>query len=504
MAVAETSRRRDILSGAELDHFARFCGRHLRLEDGRPLILEPFQRRMLADYFDGTTETIVLCPKKQGKSTIVGALSLFHLVTIPDAECVIVAASREQAAILFGQAAGFVRRSEWLKERVRPTMRELRSRSDAGKVRVLASDADTADGTICTLAVVDEVARHKSAELYGTLRDGLGPRQGKLIGISTAGDDEDSPLGRMRRAAYELPTVEREDAYRYCRSADGAFVLHEWALEPGDDRADMAVVKRANPASWQTEEALERRFKSPSMTSWAWGRFACGLWLIGEDSAIAEQEWAACARPGLEIPADADGVIVGIDLGWKWDTTAIVPIRRGKRRSVSPNASDGETIQVHPPAILTPPHDGTSLDAEEVFGVAVTMAERWPSLTFVLDPEAGGEQLAQRIDRELRVPILTHSQKSGPMCDASQKLAEAIAEKGIEHPDDEELNRHVLSASAKFIGVGWRFVKPKLKNLPIDGAIALAMAHRVLLARSGRSAEGNPEVSSPDRSPTFA
>jgi phage terminase large subunit-like protein len=50
-------------------------------------------------------------------------LRLFHLVTTPDAECVIVAASREQAGILFNQAAGFVRRSDWLRERVKLTMR---------------------------------------------------------------------------------------------------------------------------------------------------------------------------------------------------------------------------------------------------------------------------------------------------------------------------------------------------------------------------------------------
>ena len=488
-AGATVLRRRNILSWSGSP---AFCERHLRLEDGRPLIVEPFQRKMLADFFDGTTETIVLVSKKNGKSTLVGALALFELVTVPDAEAVIVAASREQAGILFGQAAGFVRRSEWLKERVKPTLRELRSRSDAGRIRVLAADADTADGTICTLAIVDEVARHKSAELYGTLRDGLGPRQGRLIGISTAGDDEDSPLGRMRRAAYALPEGERDGAYRYCRSADGAFVLHEWALEPGDAREEMAVVKRANPASWQTEEALRRRFDSPSMTSWAWARFACGLWVVGEDGAISEREWAACARPGLEIPEGAEGVIVGIDLGWKWDTTAIVPIRR------EPDAP----IRVHPAAILTPPQDGTSLDAEDVFATCELFAERWPSLTFELDPEAGGEQLAQRLDRELRVPILTHSQKAGPMCDASQQLAQAIAEGDLEHPDDEELTRHVLAASARFYGVGWRLVKPAKKNLPIDGAVALAMAVRVLLAHG--TAEPSPEVTAPSNAPIFA
>jgi len=79
--------------------------------------------------------------------------------------CVVVAASREQAGILFNQAAGFVRRSERLRARVKLTLRELRSRGDAGRLRVLAADAETADGAICTLAIVDELARHKSTEL---------------------------------------------------------------------------------------------------------------------------------------------------------------------------------------------------------------------------------------------------------------------------------------------------------------------------------------------------
>jgi hypothetical protein len=161
-------------------------------------------------------------------------------------------------------------------------------------VRVLASDEDTADGVIPTLAIVDELHRHSSA-LYGVFRDGLGPRDGRMLTISTAGDDEDSPLGQMRAAAYELPVFEREDCYRYARSADGGYVLHEWALEPDEDRDDMEVVKRANPAPWQTPERLRERRDSPSMKPWQWARFACGVWLQGESRAIGPVEWGACA-----------------------------------------------------------------------------------------------------------------------------------------------------------------------------------------------------------------
>jgi phage terminase large subunit-like protein len=84
-------------------------------------------------------------------------------------------------------------------------------------------------------------------------------------------------------------------------------------------------------------------------------------------------------------------------------------------------------------------------------------------------------------------PSATHSQKTGPMCDASQQLAEAIAEGRIRHPDDAGLNAHVLAAAAKFIGVGWRLVKPTENNLPIDAAVALAMAIRVLNAIGGQA-----------------
>ena len=132
---------------------------------------------------------------------------------------------------------------------------------------------------------------------------------------------------------------------------------------------------------------------------------------------------------------------------------------------------------VHPPRILNPPADGTSLSVEEIFDVVEEWAERWPALTFVLDPNAGGEQLAQRIDAEVpNVTVATHSQRPTTMAMAAQRLSEAIATGKIRHPDDEALNAHVLAASARPVGEGWRLVKARESAAPIDAAIALAMA----------------------------
>lgn len=423
---------------------------------------------MLSDYFAGRRSTVILISKKNGKTSLLGALALFHLLTTPDAECVIAAASRDQAGIMLRQIRGFIRRNPDLGQALEVTQRVISYERLGGQIRILASDVDTVDGAIPTLALIDELHRHKHPDVYGVLRDGLGPRGGQLITISTAGDDEHSPLGILRSNAYAAPGMVRDDAYRYVQTAD--FALHEWALEPEADRADLDLVKTANPASWQTIEELRKRHDDPSMTPWQWARFACGIWMAGEESAISEKEWRACANPEAQIPPGAVGVIIGVDLAQKWDTTAFVPLHQQDK------------ITVHKPVILTPPQDGTSLPYEEVWAVAREMSDRWPGCRFVFDPTRGGEQLAQQIDGEIEgCEVSVYSQDPRPMALAAERLVTALSERSLEHPDDEQLNRHVLSAGAYFVGDRWKLVKQKRKKLPIDAVIALAMALSVLI-----------------------
>ena len=490
----------------ELERFCIFCAQFLTEEQGRPLVIEDFQKRILSDYFDGCRETVVIVGKKNGKSSLLGALAIFHVLTTSEAEVTIVAASRDQAAIILRQVQGYIRRSGALRGRLRVVQREVRHEVSGGRIRVLASDSDTLDGQIPTLALIDELARTKTEQAYGLLRDGLGPRSGQLIAISTAGDDEQSPLGRLRAAAHGMQGFRRDGAYKYGRR--GGFSWHEWSLDPGDDINDLELLKAANPASWIDEAELRARRDSPSTQPWQLARFTAGLWVSGEDSAIGGKEWQACADETATIPDGAGDVIVGIDLGWKWDTTAMVPVWRPAgiedrsprllgwisggeytevpHQATAPAEPGDEVVVIGEPTILTPPQDGTSLDAEDVFAAAQMYARKYPGCVFVLDPEAGGEQLAQRIGRELEgVEVFTFSQKTVPMCGASQRLAEDVAARRLRYDPRvcEELSRHVLAASAKFIGSMWRLVKPRGKKLPIDAAIALAMANDTLASR---------------------
>lgn len=494
----------------DIDHFVAFC-RTLTTDQKHPLDVEAFQRVMLADYFDGVQETLVLIPKKNGKTTLSAALALHHLLYVDDAEIYIAAAAAKQADIMYGFARRFVSRSPALQKRLilRPGTKEIRSRRDNGYLKVLAADADTADGVGPTLAIVDELHRHKKADLYDVFSDGLDAREGRMLTISTAGSDEDTPLGRMRAKAYSEGTVVRRGHYRRAYNRPGGFVLHEWSLDAAkDDLEDLATVKKVNPLRSMTVAKLRRRRHTSSMSATRWARLACNVWAQEEDAAISAIDWAQVGRDDVVLPDGTKDVVIGIDLGWTRDTTAIVPV--GVRDDepdwfdrdafIDPDdADDADDVYLQNmpdavgratlaiPAIIVPPGDNRMTSEDVIKQTLRAFAERWPNARYAIDPNADGQTIAQWIVRELcdgdETRVITVAQQPAVMASASMLVAAHVRLGALWHPNDGPgLSAQVLSAWARPVGARWRFDKhPKLKK-PIDGAIALALALRVLRA----------------------
>lgn len=443
----------------EAARFREFCGL-LTLDNGRALDLEPFQTALLDDYFAGTTETVALLPKKAGKSTLLAAVGLFTITDRDDAEVVVAAASRDQAMLIFQQARGFVRRSPDLAElvRVHGGVRELRATRRGGRLRVIASDVETADGWLGDLAIVDEYHRHRSPDLYGVLRDGLGPRHGRLLCVTTAGEDEDTPLGRLRAAALELPYMRRAGGHTHAKSEDGAFAFHEWALTPGEDVHDMAVVKKANPASWWTLEALQRRHDSPSMTEAQWARFACGIWMLTEGSWVSVEEWDACAG---EVAIDeASEVYVAVDVGRRRDSTAVVLA-----------ALVGDKL--HCRAHIRVPTPGRPVAVADIRGDIATLHGKYRVAEVSYDPWSFTE--SAELLEEQGLVMAEFPQSDSRMAPASEVLFELIREKRLVHDGDPELRSQILAAVPAQTERGVRISKRKSKRR-VDAAVALAMA----------------------------
>jgi phage terminase large subunit-like protein len=410
-----------------------------------------------------------------------GGFALYHAGHVESASVPMAASSRDQTLVLFGQAAGFVRRTPGLKRRFRvyEGYRRIVALQTAGRIQVYAADDRTGDGVIPTLALLEELHRHPDLRLYRTWRGKLGKRPGQLVAISTAGE----PGGEYELAKATVlrsADVTRRGAHTIARTTD--FVLHQHALADGDDLHDLELVKQANPFSGVTLDVLRRKHDSPTMLEAHWARFACGVAMRGAGSAVAAGEWHGL--PTAE-PPEGEAVWCGLDLGWKWDTTAAVPlwIPTPQRRVYGR------------PQIIVPPRDGTSTPPARVREALLKIHARNPIHTVVLDPNAGGEQLAEWIESPdgLGAKAIAYSQTSAPAALAFEKFMEAVRERRIEHPHDDAFTAHVLNAIATpVLGDRYRFDRPRSTRQArgqdqrvIDALTAAASVHAVATADPG-------------------
>jgi phage terminase large subunit-like protein len=252
MAVSE--RTRLVLKPFTVDHFRRYA-QLMVLDSGDYWRPEDFQLEVAEDLFAGNDEVWVLIAEGNAKTTLSSGLALYHGDYTLSAEVLLAAASRDQAGLLFGQAAGFVDRSPGFRDRFRvfEGYRRIRCERTGGRLQVFAADDRTGDGVIPTLGFIDEGHRHRDLRLVRTWRGKLAKRGGQLVVISTAGEPGTEFEEARARAIETATDVRVSGDGSHTRAAGPYSVIHDWSVPDGADVADMAVVKRANPLSTITE-----------------------------------------------------------------------------------------------------------------------------------------------------------------------------------------------------------------------------------------------------------
>lgn len=479
-----------------LEHFVWFCQR-LKLDDNAKCVIQEFQRAMFAGYFAGVRETIVVIPKKNAKTSGVALLALHHMIyEVEEPDVIIAASSKEQAARVYNYCEGLILRNERLSQVVKAqggyrAVFFVDKKHRIGSIRVVPNDPNTVDGVSPTLSLIDEMHRAKSSEVLALLREGCAARDGQLVGISTAGEGEDTMLGQIRAAALKLPIRRYEGRHLVCINEDETFIYHEWAVTDDDDVDDMKVVKLANPLHIHTIDSLRRRRRSPTMALWQWRRFVCGLWGITEGGVLDPIELRRCYG-GIGL-SPGEPCWVGLDIGWRIDSTAMVPFVYD---SAAPH---GEQEIVGVPTIIPAPGRGNrSTKPKQIYDALTAIHEVNPIEKVVFDPNAEGNHVASWVRDELDVDVVEHSQDPFPMALSAMALAERIRAQDILLPTEAKgksaqeqvklLLKHLTNAGQASIRTGsekWRFVKQS-ESMHIDAAIALAIVRRARVEGLGK------------------
>jgi phage terminase large subunit-like protein len=477
------------------DHFESWISR-LILDNGEPWRLEEFQAEFLSDLFSGPRENWLIVPEGNGKTTLIAGLALYGLRFAPDALIPVAASSRDQARIMYRQAKGFIRRSKLDDKgfsfepfdgyrRIDLRVPGKTKRGDvAGSIEIHAADAGTGDGIIpFPFAILDELHRHKNLDLYETWRGKLDKRDAQIVTISTAGEAGGEFEETREKVRQGVPVVEFREGFTRCRSNEISF--HEHALEAGGDPEDMEAVKRANPLPSITVDSLRAKRASVTMSPQHWARFVCNVPTRPDSAAISEIEWLN-ATTDERIPGGAE-VWLGIDLGWKYDTTAVVPLWW----------RDDTFRLLGEPEIIVPPRTGEMLHPSKVKRAVQDFCGRYRVSTVVMDMTDGAD-IAAWLSDDLDLHVIDRAQTTAPQAEDYDRFTEALRNGFLRHTGDLGLKRHVLNAVAYMLPDGGaKFRRPSETRQGgnqdarvIDALVAAAMVHSYAVEMNGAPRPG--------------
>jgi phage terminase large subunit-like protein len=431
-----------------LEHFRAYASL-LVYDDGQTREPEEFQLKKAADVFAGFKRNLWIEPEGNGKTTFLGIFALYGADYTPTPWIPVAASSAKQAKILYQQAAGFVNRTPGMKDRFEclDGIKLIRSLRNPGPgIEIFAYDPNTGDGVIPSpYALLDELHRHPDMRLWELWAGKLRKRGGQIIGISTGGEPE-TPFENLRDEVRRRATKRKREG-AYLRAEAPGEVLHEWMVPKDELCSDMEAVKAANPLSTITVASLTEDFAVVTDLG-EWKRLKCNRPTRSVSTAISDKEWDD-AEVEAEIPLGAS-IEVGVDVAFKWDTTALVPLWQGPHYRL-----------LGPPKILIPPRDGSSLHPDEIKDAFLEFAADYQLETVVMDMHRA-EDIAAWVEDTMGVTVIDHAQgQTKTHVNDYEAFMEGLRNGTVRHTGDHGLKAHVLNAIARRLpGGDYRFDRP--------------------------------------------
>lgn len=264
--------------------------------------------------------------RKNGKSMIAAVVLLYMLAFDGEggAECFAAATKRDQAKIVWTQAAGIVRKDPELRKKIRV----IASRSHMYVIddpesyaQALGRDQDSHDGLNPHLAVVDEFHAHKDGSQRDVLQSGQGARiEPMMLVITTAGSKRTGPCWEDDDTAARVLEGTATDDTLF------AFIARP---DEDDDPELTTTLQKANPNLGESvyEQAIRDDLRAARNAPGKWPEFRrkrLNLWTEESLSWLGTEVWDACAGDVLAAELAGQPCVVAIDVSAVQDYTAAV------------------------------------------------------------------------------------------------------------------------------------------------------------------------------------
>jgi phage terminase large subunit-like protein len=442
---------------------------------GQALTLRPWQKELIRHVYarddDGGLRfrtALIGMPRKNGKSALSSAaFGLYSLIAegIEGGEVYSVAAEKEQARIVFGEAKRMVETSE-LAELCTLYRDAIHVKSTNSVYRVVSAEAYSKEGLNPTRIIFDEAHAHKDRTLFDVFQLAMGNRGklGQLIAITTAGQKQD--MTGQDSIAYSL--------YQYGKRVatgeidDPSFFMSWWEASPEADHRLVETWRIANPGfddlvSSDDFESAVRRTPEPEFRT-----KRLNQWVSSLNAWLPTGKWEQLDAD-LELDPEQP-VIVGFDGSFNGDCTALTYCTIPKDDEL-PHVGLIRVWEKQPED-----SDDWRVSTSEVEDEIIQFCQKYNVKEIACDPFRW--QRTMEAMQDLGLPIVEYPSSSpSRMVPACSKFYTAVTEGNITHDGNPTLSRHLTNAVIKIDRLGPRIVKEH-RGSPrkIDAAVAAVIA----------------------------
>lgn len=262
--------------------------------------------------------------RKQGKSSIISALALWHMIgdgePAPFVACL--ASTREQARLIFEMCQNYAKSVDPKGQYLKYYRNYIKMPANNGEVKIFSSDASKLDGLNVSLGIIDEMAVQPDNQLYSKIKTSMGFRSQPLMVLIT------TPQGNLTNPAYDTFRTSVEILAKV--KEDDTFWPFIYTLDPDEedqwDNPDLWI--KSNPSLGETitmdflkNECLAA--KNDTSKQVAFKTLCAGIWCQSHTVWIDQPTVASCMKEVNVEDFAGWPCIIGLDLGSVSDFTSM-------------------------------------------------------------------------------------------------------------------------------------------------------------------------------------